>query len=66
MLESLKEACSGNKGSCSLFLHLKTPQYNEVIIQANPDTKVAPTEALISQIEKIVGEHSVSLGNFAV
>jgi len=66
VLESLKEACSSNKGSCSLFLHLKTPQYNEVIIRANPDTNVAPTEVLISQIEKIVGEHSVSLGNYGV
>jgi DNA polymerase-3 subunit alpha len=63
-LKSLKDVCSSNKGHCSLFLHFKTSQYDEVVIQANPDTKVAPTGSLISQIERIAGEHSVSLGNF--
>ena len=63
LLQSIKDICSSNKGNCSLFLHLKTSRYNEVIVQANPDTKVAPTEELISQIEHLVGEQSVSLSN---
>jgi len=62
ILKSLKDICSVNKGDCDLFLHLKTSRYGEVVVQANPDTKVAPTDALISQIEKIVGEHSIWFG----
>lgn len=62
-LESLKGVFSDNKGDCNLFLHFKTAQYDEVVIQANPDTKVSPTEALISQVEKMVGEQCVWLGN---
>ena len=41
-LESLREIFSANKGDCNLFLHLKTDQYSEVVVQANPDTKVLP------------------------
>jgi DNA polymerase-3 subunit alpha len=62
-LESLKEIFLANKGDCTLFLHLKTDQYREVVVQANPSTKVAPTDELVSQIENIVGEHSVRLGS---
>ncbi len=62
-LESLKGVFADNKGGCNLFLHFKTSQYDEVVIQANPDTKVSPTEALISQVEKMVGEQCVWLGN---
>jgi len=60
-LESLKEIFSVNKGDCTLFLHFKTDQYEEVVVQAHSETNVAPTDELISQIEQIVGERSVSL-----
>jgi DNA polymerase-3 subunit alpha len=62
-LESLKGVFADNKGGCNLFLHFQTSQYDEVVIQANPDTKVSPTEVLISQVEKMVGEQCVWLGN---
>lgn len=62
-LKSLKDICLDNRGNCTLFLHLKTQQCKEVIVQANPDVKVAPTESLISLIEQIVGEDCVWLGN---
>ncbi len=60
-LGSLKEVFSANKGDCTLFLHFKTDQYEEVVVQAHSDTNVAPTDELILQIEQIVGEQSVSL-----
>lgn len=60
-LKSLRDVFLGNKGECTLYLHFKTPQYNEVVIQANPEIKVAPTEELIVQIERITGEKSVRL-----
>ena len=60
-LQSLKDIFSVNKGDCTLFLHFQTDRYKEVIIQANPDTNVAPTDELILQIEQIVGENSVRL-----
>jgi DNA polymerase-3 subunit alpha len=63
LLELLKGICSENQGNCSLFLHLETSRYKEVIIEANPETKVAPTEALISRIEQLVGERCVQLGS---
>jgi DNA polymerase-3 subunit alpha len=59
ILNTLKGICHDNKGDCALFLHIKTPRYNDIIIQANPDTKVAPTDTLISEIERISGENSV-------
>jgi DNA polymerase-3 subunit alpha len=61
VLKTLKDICSTNKGDCTLFLHIKTPRYKDIIIQANPDTKVAPTDALIAEIEHIAGEKSVWL-----
>ena len=62
-LKSLKDILSDNKGDCDLFLHFTTDRYKEVVIQANPDTKVASTDELISRIEQIVGERSVRLGS---
>ena len=62
-LKSLKDILSDNKGDCDLFLHFRTDRYKEVVIQANPNTKVAPTDELILQIERIAGEHSVQLGS---
>lgn len=61
ILESLKDVCSAYKGDCSLFLHIKTLRYNDIMIQANPDTKVAPTDIFINEIERIAGEKSVWL-----
>jgi DNA polymerase-3 subunit alpha len=62
-LKSIKDVCLVNKGGCALFLHLKASRYDEVVIQANPETNVSPSEALISQIEQILGGRSVWLGN---
>jgi len=61
VLKTLKDACLNNKGDCNLFLHIKTPRYSDIMIQANPDTRVAPTDALIAEIERIAGEKSVWL-----
>ncbi|MBD3183499.1 DNA polymerase III subunit alpha [Candidatus Poribacteria bacterium] len=63
LLESLKSMCLSYKGNCDLYLHFKTPQYGEVVVQANPDTRVAPSDELISQIEQLFGERSVWLGS---
>jgi DNA polymerase-3 subunit alpha len=59
ILKSLKDVCSGNKGECALFLHVKTPRYNEIVVQAHPDTKVAPTDVFIADMERIAGENSI-------
>ena len=58
-LKSLKDIFSANEGDCALFLHFQTDRYKEVVVQANPDTEVAPTDELIAQVERIVGERSV-------
>jgi len=63
ILRSLKDICLSNKGDCALLLHLKTSRYREVVIQANPETRVAPTESLISQIEQLTGDRTVWLGD---
>ena len=60
-LYSLRDFVFNKAGNCTLFLHFKTDQYEEVVIQAHSDTNVAPTDELISQIEQIVGERAVSL-----
>ncbi len=58
---SLKDICLKNKGECSLFLHVATPNYKEIIIQTNPDIKVAATDSFILQVEKLIGEKNVWL-----
>ena len=58
-LRSLKDICNCNKGECTLFLHIKTPKYGDIVVQAHPDTKVAPTNALVANIERIAGENSI-------
>jgi len=59
ILKSLKDVCSGNKGECALFLHVKAPRYNDIVVQAHPDTKVAPTDVFIADMERIAGENSI-------
>lgn len=63
ILSSLKDICLNNKGECSLFLHLNIPQCNEVVVQANPDVKVSPTDELILKIEQLIGDNCVWLSN---
>jgi DNA polymerase-3 subunit alpha len=59
LLNTFKNICQGNKGDCTLFLHVKTQTYKDIVIQANPDTKVAPSDVFISEIERIAGENSI-------
>ena len=66
VLQSLKELCLNNKGDCSLYLHLATERYKDVVIQANPDTRVSTSEEFISQIEQMLGEKSVWLGDLQI
>ena len=63
ILKSLKDACLNSKGECAIFLHLETSQSREVVVQANPDVKVLPTDDLILKIERIVGDNCVWLSN---
>jgi len=59
VLKSLKDICLSNRGDCPLFLHLRTPSFSDIVVQANPDTSVAPTDSFIAQVEQLAGEQSV-------
>ncbi len=61
VFHSLKNICLKNKGECSLFLHLTTPKFKEIVIQTNPDIKVSSADSFIFEVEQLFGEKTVWL-----
>lgn len=59
LLTSLRDVCISNKGNCPLFLHVRTSNCNEVIIRANPEISVRPSEPFVEAVERLIGEKCI-------
>lgn len=54
-LRVLRSTLSQHRGPCSAFLHLLLPNRTETVIALPADLKVAPTERLVEDVERVFG-----------
>jgi DNA polymerase-3 subunit alpha len=54
-LRVLRRTLSDHRGSCSAFLHLLLPNRTETVIALPADLKVAPTERMVEEVERVFG-----------
>jgi DNA polymerase-3 subunit alpha len=54
-LRGLRSTLSQHRGPCSAFLHLLLPNRTETVIALPADLKVAPTERLVEDVERLFG-----------
>jgi len=54
-LRTLRQTLSVHRGPCSAFLHLLLPNRTETVIALPPELKVAPTETMVQEVERLFG-----------
>lgn len=54
-LRTLRATLSLHRGPCSAFLHLLLPNRTETVIALPPELKVAPTETMVQEVERLFG-----------
>lgn len=51
----LRSALGRHRGSCNAYLHLLLPNSTETIIALPSDLRVAPTDGLVEEVERLLG-----------
>jgi len=59
LVQELAQLLGTVPGRCDVFIHCMTPDNTEVVVQATPACRVAPTPALKEKIESIYGDDTV-------
>ena len=59
-LRTLRTTLTQHRGACSTFLHLLLPNRTETVIALPPDLKVAPTERMVEDVERLLGNGVMS------
>ena len=54
-LRTLRQMLTQHRGACSAFLHLLLPNRTETVIALPPELKVAPTERMVEDVERLFG-----------
>jgi DNA polymerase-3 subunit alpha len=54
-LRTLRQTLTQHRGSCSAFLHLLLPDRTETVIALPAELKVAPTERMVEDVERVFG-----------
>ena len=54
-LRTLRQTLTLHRGPCSAFLHLLLPNRTETVIALPPELKVAPTEMMVQEVERLFG-----------
>ncbi len=54
-LRSLRRTLSQHRGACSAFLHLLLPNRTETVIALPPELKVAASERMLQEVERLFG-----------
>jgi DNA polymerase-3 subunit alpha len=54
-LRTLRQTLTQHRGSCNAFLHLLLPDRTETVIALPPELKVAPTEGMVEEVERLFG-----------
>lgn len=61
VFEQLKQKLSSHPGSIPVYLHLSTPQKKKVKVLVGSQLFVSPNEALINELETLLGKERISL-----
>ena len=59
LVQEIAQILGTTPGRCDVFIHCMTPDNNDIVIQATPICRVAPTPALKEKIENILGKETV-------
>lgn len=59
-IESLRGILVGHHGECVTVLHMEIPEHSQVVIALGDTFRVAPTDELVAQVEKLLGEATAS------
>ncbi|MGD0950189.1 MAG: DNA polymerase III subunit alpha [Candidatus Binatia bacterium] len=54
-LRTLRQTLAQHRGSCNAFLHLLLPDRTETVIALPAELKVAPTERMVEEVERLFG-----------
>jgi len=54
-LRSLRQTLAAHRGACNAFLHLLLPNRTETVIALPAELKVAPTERMVEDVERLFG-----------
>ncbi len=54
-LQTLRETLSQHRGACNTFLHLLLPDRTETVIALPSELKVAATERMVEDVERLFG-----------
>jgi len=60
-IESLRGVLSSSRGSCQTVLRLQLPRRSETVIALGDSWRVAPSDELLLQLERLFGERVASL-----
>ena len=55
-LRQLRQTLTQHRGSCNAFLHLLLPNRTETVIALPAELKVAPTERMVEDVERLLGD----------
>jgi DNA polymerase-3 subunit alpha len=55
-IESLRGVLAGTRGTCQAVLKVRIPQRSEAVIPLGADWTVAPTDELLTRLERLFGE----------
>jgi DNA polymerase-3 subunit alpha len=60
ILANLKDILLDHKGDCPTYLHLETIHHGEVVVElGSPQFLAGPSDKLITEVEKLLGEESI-------
>ena len=54
-LRQLRQTLAQHRGACSAFLHLLLPNRTETVIALPAELKIAPTERMVEDVERLLG-----------
>jgi len=55
-LRTLRQTLTQHRGPCSAFLHLLLPNRTETVIALPAELKVAPTERMLEDVDRLFGD----------
>jgi DNA polymerase-3 subunit alpha len=61
-IESLRGVLEGTRGNCQAVLRLRIPQRSEAVIPLGSEYTVAPSDELLTRLERLFGERVATFG----
>ncbi len=59
LLQHIRSIIAGNRGSCPVFFHIRETKGREKIVKAHQTFNITPSDELIGELTRVVGEEAV-------